>query len=157
MGLDLRRDPEWVDGSVIITEWQRPPGSKGYLADIALPSGPGPHRYDLDRTFLRGSGTKYIYYRDLDDGVYEAESAYRSSVTRRYYILVTGGQPRVFSTRKSVALDWLGILARVRHELIPETPWYVLEDWIGDHFTCSDTVRVALGAIAAQRQPSAPR
>jgi hypothetical protein len=155
MGLDLRRDPEWINAPVIITERQRPPGSKGYLADIALPTGPGPHRYDLDRVFIRGSGAKYIHYRDLEDGIYEAESAFRSFVTRRYFVLVADGRPRVFSTRKSAALDWLGILTRVRRELIPETPWFVLEDWIGDHFDCSDTVRVALGVIAAQRQSSA--
>lgn len=97
-GLNLSRGVQDTEVAHLVTEahggW-----SSGYLARVRL-AGPR-SKFDLDRVFVTpdeqslsraGNGSKTYYLCDLDDGVYEAESVYRSYSKHRVYFELREGR-----------------------------------------------------------------
>ncbi|MGG4034189.1 hypothetical protein ABEV74_10900 [Paenibacillus cisolokensis] len=109
VGLDLCRGIEWTEEAAVVTEvhsgW-----SKGWLARVTL-AAPGA-RYDLHREFIgeskrdmsrAGNGTKTYKLSQLADGIYEADSVYRSYTSFRTYFRVAGGKVVELYENKAVA------------------------------------------------------
>lgn len=107
-GISCCRGTELIDEAVVRTEvhcgW-----AKGWLARIEL-SGAGA-RYDLDRTFINtgdaqlsraGNGKITYDLTDLADGIYEADSVYRSYTGfRAYFRVVAGSVVEIFDSKKA--------------------------------------------------------
>lgn len=97
LNLSRNRKLNGNDDSVRVITEAHSGWSKGWVARVTL-AAPG-SRYELDREWLRpsatslsraGNGTKT--YDDLEDGVYEADSVWRSYQSHRTYFHVRDGQ-----------------------------------------------------------------
>lgn len=97
MSLDLRRRVDLYETGEqpkVVTETHTS-WSKGWVARVRLAK-PGA-KFDLDRNFLQadrmdlsraGNGDKVYFLSNLEDGVYEADSVYRSMQSFRSYFRV---------------------------------------------------------------------
>lgn len=116
-GLDLARSCKLTDDNHIVTEahggW-----SKGWMARVEL-AAPGA-RFDLEREFCRadldstnrkGNGIKKYRLDKLADGVYEADSVWRSYQGHRTYFLVEGGSVECVFDDKAAAKTFLAMTA----------------------------------------------
>ena len=117
-GLNLARECKLTDDGLVTTEahgaW-----SKGWLAKVEL-AAPGA-RFDLEREFVqadlstvnrKGNGLKKYRLDRLVDGVYEADSVWRSYQSHRTYFLVLDGSVEVIFADKLAAKNYLAATSK---------------------------------------------
>lgn len=117
-GLNLARECKLTDDGLVTTEahgaW-----SKGWLAKVEL-AAPGA-RFDLEREFVqadlstvnrKGNGIKKYRLDRLVDGVYEADSVWRSYQSHRTYFLVVAGSVECIFDDKLAAKNYLAATSK---------------------------------------------